>query len=117
MQSSARYIAVNDDAVLDKAIRIVECTHNRQLGVQIMDYVNAEKEGQIRDEYNFKLNVAMGQFLDAATYALELARFEQVANWFNEEQVAVEQIASSQLVQQGAGSRGHCSFAPAKTLP
>jgi len=71
------YLKVNDDAVLDKAIRIVECTHNRQLGVQIMDYVNAEKEGQIRDEYNFKLNVAMGQFLDAATYALELARFEQ----------------------------------------
>ncbi|KAF5840991.1 hypothetical protein DUNSADRAFT_14848 [Dunaliella salina] len=86
------YLKINDDAVLDKAIRIVEFTHNRQLGVQIMDYVNAEKEGQIRDEYNFKLNVAMGQFLDAATYALELARFEQSLVAINDHTTAARML-------------------------
>ncbi len=50
------------------------------MGVLVLDYVSEEKGGAARDEYRFKLNVAMGQLDEAAHDAAELARFEQVGD-------------------------------------
>ncbi|GFH27640.1 flagellar associated protein, partial [Haematococcus lacustris] len=71
------YLKQHTDAALDKAIAVVEKTRAHNLGVLVLDYVSEEKEGSAKDEYRFKLNIAMGQFNDAAKDALELARFEQ----------------------------------------
>jgi hypothetical protein len=35
-------------------------------------------DGSRKDEYRFKLNIAMGQYADAARDAMEMARLEQV---------------------------------------
>lgn len=58
-------------------MQVVEQTRSHQLGVLVLDYVNEEKDGTTRDEFRFKLNIAMGQFAEAARDALEMARFEQ----------------------------------------
>ncbi|GLC35581.1 hypothetical protein PLESTB_000191100 [Pleodorina starrii] len=71
------YLKVGSNAALEKAVQVVEKTRNHQLGVLVLDYVNEEKDGSTRDEFRFKLNIAMGQFQEAARDALEMARFEQ----------------------------------------
>ncbi|KXZ49298.1 hypothetical protein GPECTOR_22g892 [Gonium pectorale] len=71
------YLKVGTDQALEKAVQVVEQTRNHQLGVLVLDYVNEEKDGTTRDEFRFKLNIAMGQFHEAARDALEVARFEQ----------------------------------------
>mmetsp|Transcript_36982 Transcript_36982/g.82211 ORF Transcript_36982/g.82211 Transcript_36982/m.82211 type:complete len:1366 (+) Transcript_36982:300-4397(+) len=71
------YLKVGNNMALDKAIAVVEKTKNHNLGVLVLDYVNEEKDGSAKDEYRFKLNIAMGQYTDAAKDAMEMARFEQ----------------------------------------
>ena len=63
---------------LEKAIAVIQETRNHTLGVLVLDFVNEEREGSARDELRFRLNIAMGQYADAARDAMELARFEQV---------------------------------------
>lgn len=46
--------------------------------MQLMDFVDAEKEDAQRDEFRFVLNMAMGQYVDAAKDAMALAELEQV---------------------------------------
>ncbi len=69
------------NAALEKAVQAVEQTRSHQLGVLVLDYVNEEKDGATRDEFRFKLNIAMGQYADAARDALEMSRYEQVGLW------------------------------------
>lgn len=71
------YLKVGSNAALEKAVQVVEQTRRQELGVLVLDYVNEEKDGTTRDEFRFKLNIAMGQFAEAARDALEMARFEQ----------------------------------------
>ncbi|PNW73788.1 hypothetical protein CHLRE_13g572700v5 [Chlamydomonas reinhardtii] len=71
------YLKVGTNPALEKAVQVVEQTRSHQLGVLVLDYVNEEKDGTTRDEFRFKLNIAMGQFAEAARDALEMARFEQ----------------------------------------
>lgn len=71
------YLKVGNHGSLEKAIEVVQKTHNHTLGVLVMDYVNEEVDGSAKDEFRFKLNIAMGQFLDAARDAMEMARLEQ----------------------------------------
>ncbi len=75
-------------------------TKSHSLGVLVLDYVNEEKDGASKDEYRFKLNIAMGQYQEAARDAMELARFEQVrlllclalAGWARVASGAAEQV-------------------------
>ncbi|MEW5318051.1 MAG: hypothetical protein WDW38_009304 [Sanguina aurantia] len=71
------YLKVGTDAALEKAIGVVEKTQVNQLCLVVMDFVNEEREGIVKDQYRFKLNIAMGLFADAARDAMEMARFEQ----------------------------------------
>lgn len=71
------YLKVGKDGALDKAIAVVQRTRNHTIGVLVMDFVNEEIDGSAKDEYRFKLNIAMGQFSDAARDAMEMARLEQ----------------------------------------
>lgn len=71
------FLKVGSNSALDKAIAVVERTKNHQLGVTVLDYVNEEKDGGLKDEFRFKLNIAMGQYQEAARDAMEMARFEQ----------------------------------------
>ncbi len=45
---------------------------------QVADAIQDVAEGQARDELRFRLNIALGQFVEAAHDAVQLARFEQV---------------------------------------
>ncbi|KAG1674427.1 hypothetical protein FOA52_012954 [Chlamydomonas sp. UWO 241] len=71
------YLKVGNNVAVDKAIKVVERTRNHTTGVLVMDYVNEEVDGSRKDEYRFKLNIAMGQYADAARDAMEMARLEQ----------------------------------------
>ncbi|GAX77949.1 hypothetical protein CEUSTIGMA_g5391.t1 [Chlamydomonas eustigma] len=71
------YLQVGSSGALEKAIGVVERTRNHTIGVQVMDYVNEEVDGSAKDEFRFKLNIAMGQYLEAAQDAMEMARLEQ----------------------------------------
>lgn len=71
------YLKVGSNSALEKAIGIVERSKNNSLGIMVLDYVNEEKDGAAKDEYRFKLNIAMGLFMEAAKDAMEMARFEQ----------------------------------------
>lgn len=71
------YLKVGSNSALEKAIAIVEKTKNHSLGIMVLDFVNEEKDGATKDEFRFKLNIAMGQFMEAAKDAMEMARFEQ----------------------------------------
>jgi hypothetical protein len=54
-------------------------------------------EEQARDELRFRLNIALGQFVEAAHDAVELARFEQVGS-----RGAAEGVAGSTPPTAGA---------------
>jgi len=71
------YLKVGKHEAIDKAIKTVERTRNHTTGVLVLDYVNEEVDGSRKDEYRFKLNIAMGQYADAARDAMEMARLEQ----------------------------------------
>jgi WD repeat-containing protein 19 len=42
---------VGNNAALEKAIAVVERTRNHTIGVQVLDYVNEEKDGSAKDEF------------------------------------------------------------------
>lgn len=73
------FVQVGTDAALEKAIAVVEKGGSKAqaLGVLVLDYVNEEKDGATQDEFRFKINIATGQYADAAKDALNLAGFEQ----------------------------------------
>lgn len=73
----ALYLKVGTNPAIEKAIALVQKTRNHTIGVQVLDFVNEEKDGSSKDEFRFKLNIAMGQYSEAARDAMEMARFEQ----------------------------------------
>lgn len=44
---------VGNHQALDKAIEVVQKTHNHTIGVLIMDYVNEEVDGSAKDEFRW----------------------------------------------------------------
>ena len=44
---------VGNNAALEKAIGVVERTRNHTIGVQVLDYVNEEKDGSAKDEFRW----------------------------------------------------------------
>lgn len=73
----ALYLKVGTNPAIEKAIALVQKTRNHTIGVQVLDFVNEEKDGSSKDEFRFKLNIAMGQYSEAARDAMEMSRFEQ----------------------------------------
>lgn len=66
-------------ATVSKAISLAETSRDNSLALQIMEFVaTMPAEGSTKDELRFRLNIAVGQFAEAARDALEMARFEQV---------------------------------------
>lgn len=44
---------IGNHQALDKAIEVVQKTHNHTIGVLIMDYVNEEVDGSAKDEFRW----------------------------------------------------------------
>lgn len=53
---------VNNNAALEKAISVVEKTKSHTLGVVVLDYVNEEKDGSLKDEFRQVNKTRCGQY-------------------------------------------------------
>lgn len=62
------------------AIEVAGQVRSESVSCQVADAIQDVAEGQARDELRFRLNIALGQFVEAAHDAVELARFEQVGD-------------------------------------
>ena len=51
---------VGNNAALEKAIGVVERTRNHTIGVQVLDYVNEEKDGSAKDEFRWVAGTLAG---------------------------------------------------------
>lgn len=72
------YLKVGTPAALHRAIALVDRTKSSSLGTLVMDFITAcDAEEHVKDDYRFRLNIALGHFMEAARDAVELARFEQ----------------------------------------
>lgn len=71
------YLKNGGTSCLDKVVHLVETSGDMEMGRELMEYISAALEGQVRDSYRFKTHIAMGQYVEAAKAAVEVARFEQ----------------------------------------
>jgi WD repeat-containing protein 19 len=75
---AARALQARSCAAIELAIEVAGQLRSETISAQVADAIEAVAEGPQREELRFRLNIALGQFVEAARDAVELARFEQV---------------------------------------